>query len=104
MTDKTIATNILKQLGGNKFIAATGASNFYADDNCIGFKLPGGGGFCRKGINFVKVTLNSLDLYAMEFKRIRGIKITDIAKHEGIYDDMLQGIFTQETGLNLIIT
>jgi len=40
----------------------------------------------------------------MEFKRIRGIKITDIAKHEGIYDDMLQGIFTQETGLNLIIT
>ena len=99
MTDKTIAITILKQLGGNKFIAMTGANKFYAENNGMGFALPGGGGFCRNGINYVKITLNSMDTYDMEFKRIRGTKITDVAKHEGIYNDMLQSTFTSETGL-----
>jgi len=97
---KAIAGEILNQLGGNKFRAMTGAKDFYAHDSGLGFRLPGGGGFCRNGINFIKITLTSLDLYNMEFKRIRGTKITDVAKHDGIYNDMLQGIFTKETGLD----
>jgi hypothetical protein len=95
-----IANEIIRQLGGNKFRAMTGAKNFMATENGLGFTLPGGGGFCRNGINFVKVKLTSADLYDMEFKRLRGTKITDVAKHEGIYNDMLQSIFTAETGLD----
>ncbi len=95
-----IANEIIRQLGGNKFRAMTGARDFMATENGLGFKLPGGGGFCRSGINFVKIALTSLDLYDMEFKRIRGTNITEISRHDGIYNDMLQEIFTAETGLD----
>lgn len=78
----------------------TGAKNFFAHESGLSFSLPGGGGFCRNGINYVKITLNSMDLYDIEFKRIRGTKVNDIAAHNGIYNDMLQGIFRSETGLN----
>ena len=98
MTDKTVAIEILKQLGGHKFIAMTGAKNFFATNNSMGFHIPGGGGRAKRGINFIKITLTSLDLYDMEFKRIRGTEITDIAKREGVYNDMLQDVFTNETG------
>lgn len=99
-TDKTVAITILNQLGGNKFRAMTGAKDFYATNNSMGFRLPGGGGFCKNGVNYVKITLNSMDTYDVEFKRIRGHKITDVAEHAGIYNDMLQAIFTKETGLD----
>ncbi|HDZ7083813.1 hypothetical protein [Escherichia coli] len=53
---KFVATEILKQLGGNRFIAMTGATKFaYFDENgeCgLFFRLPSN--FAMKGINLVK--------------------------------------------------
>ena len=99
VTDKTVAIEILKQLGGNRFIAMTGARNFYATDNGMGFRLPGT--MTKDRINFVKITLNGLDLYDLEFKSIWGDKIKTVCTFEGAYNDMLQQIIESKTGLKL---
>lgn len=105
MTDlqqaKAVATTILHQLGGNKLIAMTGARNFVSSSNSLGFKLPSRS--AKNGINFVLVTLNSMDTYDVKFKKIWNMKITEISSHEGIYDDMLQPLFVEETGLNIVL-
>ncbi len=71
---KFVATEILKQLGGNRFIAMTGATKFaYFDENgeCgLFFRLPSN--FAMKGINLVKIKLTFSDTYLVTFFRIRG--------------------------------
>ena len=88
---------VLKQLGGNKFIAMTGAKNFLKDDDkqMITFKI---GRNC-KTINHIRITLNSMDTYDMEFIRVRASKITIVNKVDGVYNDQLQEIFTLHTGM-----
>jgi len=95
--NKVVAWEILKQLGGNRFIAMTGAKNFLRDDNkqLIAFKI----GRNSKSINHVRITLNSMDTYDMEFLMIRAGKITIKSQAKGIYNDQLQDIFTEHTGL-----
>ena len=93
-----LANEIYNQLGGRKFAVMTGAKNLIAIKNGLQFSLPGGGGFCRNGINGVQITLNGLDLYDVKFYRIRGINMKEIAYHENIYNDMLPTIFEKETG------
>ena len=98
---KQVAIEILNQLGGNKLIAMTGARNFVSTPDSLGFKIPSR--TARNGINFVKITLNCMDTYDVQFKKIWNMKITDISSHEGIYNDMLQPLFVKETGLNLVL-
>ena len=95
-----IANTIIMQLGGCRFKAMTGARNFFATETGLTFRIPGGGGFAKNGINHITINLNSLDLYDMEFKRVRGSSVKTVAERNGIYNDMLQSIFTAETGLN----
>jgi len=94
-----IASNILEQLGGRKFMIMTGAKNMMALDNGLSFSLPGGGGFTKHGINRVRVFLTWDDLYTVMYETIRGKKRTIISHHEGLYADQLQADFTRETGL-----
>lgn len=91
------AGEVLKQLGGNRFIAMTGAKDFFKDDKkqLMGFKI----GRNSKGVNYVKITLNSMDTHDMEFINIRNFKITVKSEAKGVYNDMLQEIFTQHTGM-----
>ena len=96
-TDKTVATEILKQLGGGQFMAMTGTKKFGCTDNSISFKV---GMRCKNKITHVEITLNSLDLYDVVFLRWYDYKVTTISKFENVYDNMLQKIFTSETGLN----
>lgn len=96
-TDKTVATEILRQLGGGRFIAMTGTKKFICDNNSLSFKV---GMRCANGITHVKIILNGLDLYDVVFLRWYDYKITTISKFENAYSDMLQSIFTKETGLN----
>lgn len=88
---------ILKQLGGNRFIAMTGASNFVKNDKekLIAFKI----GRNANNINYVRIKLNSMDTYDMEFIRIRGDDLKVVSKADGVYNDMLQSVFTEHTGL-----
>lgn len=93
---KRIAGTILMQLGGNKFLAMTGSKLQYCDNYTSCYEL-------RRnivGAKYMKITLNAMDTYDMGFISLRKDEIKTVAAHKGIYDDMLQSIFTQVTGLN----
>lgn len=99
MTDMTVAKTILEQLGGRKFTVMTGAKNYIGDANSLTFRLPGAGGFCKDGINVVKVTLDPSDTYTVVFSRLRGAKLTVVSQSSDVYADVLQDVFTRATGL-----
>lgn len=99
MTDMTVSRTILEQLGGNKFIVMTGAKNFVGGDRALSFRLPGGGGFCKDGINCVRIELTEADDYTVTYMRTRGCKMTTVEKSEGIYCDNLRSNFERVTGL-----
>lgn len=94
----TIAQTILAQLGGNKFIAMTGAKNLADLGNGLQFKLPSN--FAKNKINCVSIKLNEMDLYDVKFFNIRGVNLKTIAVCEDVYSEDLQNIFTDHTGLD----
>jgi hypothetical protein len=96
-TDTTIATTILDQLGGRRFIAMTGARNFIAGANDLSFRIPGT--MTRRRINAVRITLEPTDTYSVVFFAIRGVTVKEVSKHEDIYADMLGELFRDVTGL-----
>jgi acetolactate synthase small subunit len=102
---------ILRQLGGNRFLAMTGCKNlvFCDKENWLRMELQKN----QSGAKWLKITLNGLDLYDVEFignKRTTnkelaalGVKITEnnpftIKKFTNIYNDMLVDIFEKQTG------
>ena len=91
------ASEILRQLGGNRFIAMTGAKNFTRNDTTqtICFHI---GKNCHS-INYVRITLNSMDTYDVEFITLRAGVTKVRATDEGIYNDQLQDVFTSRTGM-----
>ena len=99
MSDLTVAKTILNQLGGNRFIVMTGARNLVGSDDSLSFRLPGGGGFCKNGINCVKITLNGSDLYDVKYMRTRGAKVKVIEEVNDLYFDNLTDSFERVTGL-----
>jgi len=95
--DRKKAAIILKQIGGNRFIAMTGAKGFAFSDKYMSFKI----GRNSKGINFVRIAHNAMDTYDMEFGfvSVRGIKVKK--KVKGVYADMLGTMFKKYTGMNV---
>ena len=95
--DRKKAAIILKQIGGNRFIAMTGAKGFAFSDKYMSFKI----GRNSKGINFVRIGHNAKDLYDMEFGFVstKGIKVKK--KVKDVYADMLGQIFKKYTGMNV---
>lgn len=95
---KQTAVEILKQLGGNRFIMMTGAKNFGYTGNRMSFKI------CRNAnkVTHVRITLTEMDLYKMEFLKCstRTGEISTVSELDGIYNDMLESVFTDQTGLN----
>ena len=88
---------ILKQLGGNKFVAMTGAKNLATGGNKknLSFSI----GRNAKKVTHVIITLTSADLYDMEFINMSGAKRKVLKKVKGVYNDMLRKIFTKYTGM-----
>lgn len=96
-----IANEIFNQLGGNKFVAMTGASGFVMGETSLTFKLKKGG-ICRpiNKAHGLRITLQSDDTYCMEFFAInRKLDVLTVSKHVGIYCDMLTEMFETATGL-----
>ena len=106
-----VANIILQQLGGNRFIAMTGASHFVSDGNTLRMNLPRN----ASKANRLYITLAADDTYTMRFfyYRAGGWRVNhktmtvtetktverDVYKIEGVYFDQLQSIFTKQTGL-----
>ena len=87
------ATTILNQLGGNKFIAMTGAT-CYSDGNTLISKFKG-----SKVANIMYVTLNENDTYDVKLCKFRGLDVKTIKEVTGAYAEMLKPIFEGITGL-----
>ncbi len=92
----TVATTILSQLGGNRFIAMTGACKLIGSPNALTFKI----GRNARNITHVTVTLTAMDDYQVEFLNVRAGKISPVAYAEGVYADNLAEVFTDKTGLD----
>jgi len=58
----------------------TGAKNLTVIDNGLGFKFK----MCKKS-NYCKITLNGLDLYDIEFGKIRKYEYSVVSNHSNIY-------------------
>ncbi|MFN9111990.1 MAG: hypothetical protein ACK5XN_18150 [Bacteroidota bacterium] len=91
--DAAIAREILNQLGGNKFIAMTGAT-VMRDGATLVAKFKG-----SRIANIMYITLNAMDLYDVRICKFRGCDIKEVATMENAYSDMLQPFFTQTTKL-----
>lgn len=90
--DRNVPKTILDQLGGNKFVAMTGAKNFVGDGRTLRMTLPRN----ASPANRLYITLNGLDLYDMRFFRQTGgkfsmktMEFTPIKEtHEKVYHNL----------------
>lgn len=99
MADSTVAKTILEQLGSGRFVAMTGAKNFVAHPDALSFRLPAG--LAKKGINYIKITLNPKDLYDIEFGKLRGLNHAAISESKDVYAEDLRSEISETTGLAL---
>ena len=98
MSNLAVANEIIRQLGGaGRLSAMTGAKNFVGSDNSVHFRI----GRNSKGVNVVRITLNAMDTYDVEYGRIRKFDFKVLAKEDGIYNDMLRESFERNTGMYL---
>lgn len=91
-----VAQTILKQLGGNKFLAMTGAYNLGGSKDSLSMKLRRN----KSKSNYLVITLNADDTYSMTFKKfsMRTGKIEVIKEYASLYWDQLQEFYTDVTG------
>jgi len=92
-----VAETILQQIGGNRFIAMTGANRFVGTENSLKFYFK-----MNQKMNLCVIELNSWDLYDMTFYQYSKKNLTakEVKKETDVYNDQLQKIFTSITGLD----
>ena len=91
-----VANTILSQLGGARRLnIMTGAYNFVDLGSGVSFKLK------NPRANYVKIQLNSMDLYDIEVGRIRGTDYKVVDSANNLYFDQLKPFIEKATGLYL---
>ena len=96
MSNLIVAETILKTLGGNKFRMMTGAKNLAGDENSLSMRI----GRNSSNSNYLKITLNSMDLYDMKFcKLTRKFEEKSVTEYSDVYNDMLTDVFERHTGM-----
>ena len=96
MSNMTVAKTILEQLVGNKFRVMTGAKNFMGFAEGLVMKI----GRNSSNSNYLKITLNMMDLYDMEFCKLTKMgEKKSVTEYNNIYNDMLTDQFTAHTGM-----
>ena len=105
-TTHNAAAEILSQLGGSRRLSIMiGAKNFGSANDCktLTFSFA-----ASKVANHIKITLNGLDLYDVEFIKVGRrnrttfeTPITTVKSVENVYADDLKELFERTTGLFL---
>lgn len=98
--NQQIASVIVQQLGGNKFIVMTGAKRVTVLDMGVGFQLP----TAAKGINWVEITLDyQQDLYRVGFYTVntRTFGKTEVHSCDGLDVEQMVAAFKDQTGLSI---
>ena len=92
----SVAKTILEHLGGNKFRMMTGAKNFVGYEDGLAMKI----GRNSSNSNYMKVTLNSMDLYDVTFAKLTRMgEMKSVKEYSDVYNDMLTDVFTSHTGM-----
>jgi len=94
-----IAKTIIEQLGGTgRLNVMIGATGFVAGEANVMFSFKG-----SRKFNKIRITLNGLDLYDIEFMKYSPSKlaITKTESVENVYADQLQELIEGRTGLFL---
>lgn len=91
-----VANTILQQLGGGKFIAMTGSSNFLGSADALTMKLARN----TSGGTHMRITLAPSDTYTIEVLKFRKHVCSTVRTLDNVYFDQLQPIFTDLTGLH----
>jgi len=94
--DNQIARTILDQLGGNRFVAMTGASGFVGHGRVLTMRLPRN----KCGANRLAIALDPDDTYRMVFSSLRSLDLKPVKEVEGLFAEDLQRIFTEVTGMD----
>lgn len=90
----TSTADIIHDQLGHKALCMLGAKNLMNVGNGLSLRIRG-----SKAANYIKITLNAMDTYDMEFGKIRGLNCKVVATHTGIYCDMMHKLIETETGL-----
>lgn len=93
-----VAQTILEQLGGRQFLLMVGGKDLVALSGDGGLALRYGSGAKNKANRLRIVYNHGRDTYTVEFGKIRKHEWQSVSKHEDVYADMLQELFTSETG------
>jgi len=94
--NQEIAETILQQLGGSRrLVMMVGAYNFVVVENGVAFKIK------NAKANYIKIKLNSMDLYDLEVGRIRGTTYKVVTEKNDLYFDMLKPAIEEATGMYL---
>lgn len=94
----SIPQTIIEQLGGNKFVAMTGAKNFGTSGNNLSFKIGRNAG----KVTHVKISYSdAIDLYDVDFLNIRGTDYKTIARREMVYAGQLANLFESVTKMRV---
>ena len=94
-TDLSVSKEIYNQIGHKAFYMM-GAKDLVGDNNSLGFKIRG-----SKEYNFIKITLNGLDLYDVDFIKFNKNGIIKKDTVNDVYNDMLKDLISKKTGLYL---
>lgn len=95
MNNQQVATTILQQLGGNRFLAMTGAHSASIAHRGLSLKLPRN----PSKAQYLHVMLDDDDTYTVRFARFHNNAIETVKEVTGVYCDKLQETFTDVTGL-----
>ena len=96
MSNLIVAETILKTLGGNKFCMMTGAKNLAGDENSLSMRI----GRNSSNSNYLKITLNSMDLYDMEFCKLTKLgEKKSVTEYNNVYNDSMVEVFEKHTGM-----
>lgn len=94
---KQIADTILKQLGGGRFIAMTGAKNLAFASNPPGLHMSIGRG-AKSGIKYLRINYDrGSDTYTMKFLNNSG---GTVREQSFVHADQLRRVFTSTTGFD----
>ena len=92
----SVARTILEQLGGNKFCAMTGAKNLIDCGDALAMKI----GRNKTSSNYLKITLNMMDLYDVRFSRVSPMGgERSVTEYNNVYNDSLVDVFEKHTGM-----
>ena len=92
-----VATAIIAQLGGRRFMAMTGTRHFLVTGDGVQFRIGRG---ALHGITLVTIALTPMDTYRVRFYRTRGVTSTLVEELDDVYCDTLRSAFTRVTGFD----